>query len=156
MTNSKSGATSQNLNRSKVRDMATAAEIAAATAEMRTAIETHGAPVWYVNISISQQALVPLDVRRSLLAAARTSEGWVNQNGCWYKGRLDAREALRQWAERNVFAVMTVAEIAAAADVTQSQVRTMITERPDIFRKSEGRNYEIRDAQADRAAEKGK
>ena len=140
----------------QVSDMATAAEIAAATEEMRTAIETHGAPVWYVNISISQQALVPLEVRRSLLAAARTSEGWVNQNGCWYKGRLDAREALRQWAERNVFAVMTVAEIAAAADVTQSQVRTMITERPDIFRKSEGRNYEIRDAQADRAAEKGK
>ena len=50
----------------QVSDMATTAEIAAATAEMRTAIETHGAPVWYVNISISQQALVPLDVRRRL------------------------------------------------------------------------------------------
>lgn len=136
--------------------MATAAEIAAATAEMRTVIETYGLPVWYVNMSPERAMLVPLEVRRSLYASARISDGWVNQNGCWHRGRLDAREALRQWAERNVFALMTVAEIAAAADVTQSQVRTMITERPDIFRKSEGRNYEIRDAQADRAAEKGK
>lgn len=136
--------------------MTTAADIAAATDEMRTAVETYGLPVWYVKISTSRQALVPLEVRRTLLASARPSDGWVNQNGCWYRGRLDAREALRQWAAQNVFAVLTVAEIAAAATVTQSQVRTMITERGDIFRKSDGRTYEIRDPHADRAAEKGK
>lgn len=136
--------------------MTTAADIAAATDEMRTAVETYGLPVWYVKISTSRQALVPLEVRRTLLASARPSDGWVNQNGCWYRGRLDAREVLRQWAAQNVFAVMTVAEIAAAATVTQSQVRTMITERGDIFRKSDGRTYEIRDPHADRAAEKGK
>ena len=136
--------------------MATAAEIAAATDEMRTAVETYGMPVWYVKVSITKQRIVPLDVRRSLLASARPSDGWVNQNGCWYRGRLDAREVLRQWATQNIYAVLTVKEIAAAADVTQAQVRTMIAERGDIFRKSDGRTYEIRDAQADRAAEKGK
>jgi len=128
--------------------------IAAATTEMRNAVETYGMPVWYVKISTQRQALVPLEVRRTLLASARPSDGWVNQNGCWYRGRLDAREVLRQWAAQNVFAVMTVAEIAAAADVTQSQVRTMIAERGDIFRKSDGRNYEVRDADADRKADK--
>jgi len=134
--------------------MTDADTIAAATTEMRNAVETYGMPVWYVKISTSRQALVPLEVRRTLLASARPSDGWVNQNGCWYKGRLDAREVLRQWAAQNVFAVMTVAEIAAAADVTQSQVRTMIAERGDIFRKSDGRNYEVRDADADRKADK--
>lgn len=136
--------------------MTTAAEIAAATDEMRNAIETHGLPVWYVNMSPERAMLVPLEVRRSLYASARISDGWVNQNGCWYRGRLDAREALRQWAAQNVFTVMTIAEIAAAADVTQTQVRTMITERGDIFRKSDGRTFEIRDPHADRAAEKGR
>jgi len=128
--------------------------IAAATTEMRNAIETYGAPVWYVNISTERQALVPLEVRRTLLASARPSNGWVYQNGCWYKGRLDARELLHQWAASHVFTVMTVAEIAADAGVTQTQVRTIITERPDIFRKSEGRTYEVRDADADRKADK--
>jgi len=33
-------------------------------------------------------------------------------------------------------------------------VRTMISERADIFRKSDGRTYEIRDADADRKADK--
>ena len=131
-----------------------AAQVAAATDEMRTAVETYGMPVWYVKISTAKQRIVPLDVRRSILAAARPSEGWVNQNGCWYKGRLDARETLRQWAAQNVYQVMTVAEIAAAADVTQSAVRTMISERADIFRKSDGRTYEVRDPNADRQADK--
>lgn len=134
--------------------MTSASEIAAATSEMQQAVETYGMPVWYVKVSITKQRIVPLDVRRSLLAAARPSDGWVNQNGCWYKGRLDARETLRRWATQNVYQVMTVAEIAAAADVTQSAVRTMISERADIFRKSDGRTYEVRDPNADRQADK--
>lgn len=136
--------------------MTSAAEIAAATEEMRYAVETYGMPVWYVKVSITKQRIVPLEVRRSFLASARPSEGWVNQNGCWYRGRLDARDALRVWAGRNVFALVTVKEIAAAAEVPQSAVRSMISERPDIFRKSDGRTYEIRDPQADRQAEKGR
>lgn len=136
--------------------MTTSAEIAAATEEMRTAVETYGMPVWYVKLSTTRQRIVPLEVRRSILASARPSDGWVNQNGCWYKGRLDSRETLRLWAQQNLFQVMTVKEIAEAAEVSQSAVRTMIAERPDIFRKSDGRTYEIRDPQADRQADKGR
>jgi hypothetical protein len=134
--------------------MTSASEIAAATSEMQQAVETYGMPVWYVKVSITKQRIVPLDVRRSLLAAARPSDGWVNQNGCWYKGRLDARETLRQWAAQNLYAVMTVREIADAAGVPQTAVRTMISERADIFRKSDGRTYEVRDPNADRQADK--
>jgi hypothetical protein len=50
--------------------------------------------------------------------------------------------------------VLTVKEIAEQAGVPQSAVRTMISERPDIFRKSDGRTYEVRDANADRQADK--
>lgn len=136
--------------------MATAAEIDTATSEMRDAIDTFGMPVWYVKVSITKQRIVPLEVRRTLLASARPSAGWVNQNGCWYKGRPDAREILTEWASNNLFAVLTVKEIAEAAEVPQSAVRTMVSERPDIFRKSDGRTYEIRDPQADRQAAKGR
>jgi hypothetical protein len=90
----------------------------------------------------------------TLLSTARTSEGWSKQGDRLIFGRLDARETLRQWATQNIFAVLTVKEIAEQAGVPQSAVRTMISERPDIFRKSDGRTYEVRDANADRQADK--
>ena len=129
---------------------------AEAIAEMREAVATYGMPVWYVKISINKQWLVPLDVRRNLLAEARPSEGWVNDKGCWYRGRLDAQAVLRNWASSNVYKVMTVREIADSASVPQTAVRKLIAERPDILRKSDGRTYEVRDPQADRAAQKGR
>lgn len=134
----------------QVRDMTTPTEIVAA------AIETHGVPKYVALVPTSVRRQVPADTMRMLLESARTSEGWAKQGDRLIFGRLDAREVLRQWAAQNIFAVLTVKEIATAAGVNQSAVRTIISERPDIFRKSDGRTYEIRDAQADRAAEKGK
>jgi hypothetical protein len=128
--------------------MTTAAEQVAA------AIETHGVPRYIGVVPTSVRRQVPTDMMRSLLAAARISDGWARQGDRLIFGRLDARETLRLWAAQNLYAVLTVAEIADAAGVPKSAVRTMISERADIFRKSDGRTYEVRDPNADRAAER--
>jgi hypothetical protein len=128
--------------------MTTAAE------QVATAIETHGVPRYIGAVPTSVRRQVPTDTMRSLLAAARISDGWARQGDRLIFGRIDARETLRLWAAQNLYAVLTVAEIADAAGVPKSAVRTMISERADIFRKSDGRTYEVRDPNADRAAER--
>lgn len=130
--------------------MTTATDIVAA------AIETHGVPKYVAVVPSRIRREVPSDTLAALIANGRMSDGWVRQGQRVIFGRLDARETLRVWAGNNVFAILTVKEIATAAQVPQSAVRTMVSERPDIFRKSDGRTYEIRDPQADRAAAKGK
>ena len=114
------------------------------------AVETYGMPVWCAHVPITVQAIVPRDVKRDVLANARMSEGWAYQDGCYFKGRIDARQALIKWATSHVFEIMTVKDIATSADVPESAVRSMIKDRPDILRKSDGRTYEVRDPNADR------
>ena len=126
-----------------------------AAAQVAAAIETHGVPKWVTVVPMSVRRQVASDIKAQLLATARVSEGWSRQSdGRLVFGRLDARETLRQWATQNIFAVLTVREIAEQAGVPQSAVRTMISERADIFRKSDGRTYEVRDPNADRQADK--
>lgn len=103
---------------------------------------------------MSVRRQVSAETMTELLAAGRTSDGWAWQGDRLIYGRPDVRDTLRRWAAQNVYAVHTVREIAELAAVPQSAVRTMISERPDIFRKSDGRTYEVRDADADRQADK--
>lgn len=121
-----------------------------AIAQVAAAIEQHGEPKWLCHVPFSVRHQVPKEIKQRLLAEARVSEGWSRLGDRLVFGRGDARETLQQWARNNVHAVMTTREIADAAGVPQSTVRTLISERPDIFRKSEGRTYEIRDPQQDR------
>jgi hypothetical protein len=121
-----------------------------ATRQVAHAIDTYGAPVWLAKVPTTTRRLVPRDVMRDLVSRARLSEGWAYQDGCYFKGRIDSRAALLAWATNNVFAIMTVKEIAQAADVPESAVRSMIVDRPDVLRKSDGRTYEVRDANEDR------
>lgn len=125
-----------------------------ADAQVAAAIEKHGVPRWvaFVPMRVREQASVEL--KRTLQAEARISEGWSRHGDRLVFGRSDNRTTLIYWAKQNLFAVLTIKEIADAAGVPQTTVRTVLTERPDIFRKSEGRTYEVRDADADRKADK--
>lgn len=130
--------------------MTTPTEIVAA------AIETHGVPRYCATVPSSIRQQVAPETMRTMLANARLSDGWARQGDRLIFGRLDPRQTLLLWAQSHLYETLTLAEIATSAGVSQSQVRTMCTERPDIFRKSDGRTYEIRDAHADRTAEKGR
>ena len=49
--------------------------------------------------------------------------------------------------------MVTVKQVAEACDVSESCARGTMNKRPDVFKKF-GREYEIRDADADRKAQK--
>jgi predicted transcriptional regulator len=49
---------------------------------------------------------------------------------------------------------VTVKELAEIGDISEATVRKIVQDRPDIFVKRESRQYEIRDPQADRKADK--
>lgn len=129
-------------------------DVEEATRILTEAISEHGQPVYVSKVPVRIQNLVPLEVRKALLADARISEGWVYENGSYYKGRPDMRTAVLTWAKENVFQIVSVKDIADATGASQNIVRELISNRPDIFRKSEGRTYEVRDPQADRKAGK--
>jgi hypothetical protein len=64
------------------------------------------------------------------------------------------KEAVIAWCRNNIFAEVTVKELAAIGECSEATVRALINDRRDIFRKSEGRKYEVRDPKADRQNEK--
>ena len=124
--------------------------------EVTHAINMFGAPVWVAHVSKGTRDIVPTDIMRELINNASISAGWSYHRGQYVFGRLDAKVILLEWAKANVFAVMTIKDIAQAAGVPQSTVRSMIDTRADVFRKSDGRTFEVRDAQVDRQKEKVK
>jgi hypothetical protein len=125
-----------------------------AAAQVAAAIETYGVPRWVAVVPISVRQQLPAEIKRQLLESAPVSEGWTRQGDKLVLGRGDRTDTLTAWAQANVFAVLTVKEIAAAAGVSRKTVRRYIADRPDIFRKSDGRTYEVRDPNADRQADK--
>ena len=57
------------------------------------------------------------------------------------------------WAKNNVFAEVTVKELAEIGEVSEATVRNLVKERMDIFRKLQRGVWEVRDADADREAD---
>jgi len=129
-------------------------DIDQATREVAHAIDAHGLPVWCCHVTIATRSIVPRDKMRDMISNAKLSDGWAYQDGCYFKGRINARDKLIKWATDNVFETMTVKDIAQAADVPESAVRSMTVDRPDILRKADGRTFEVRDPNADRRHEK--
>lgn len=128
-------------------------EVAEAIRIFTEAITTYGQPVYCAKVPVRIQNLVPLAIRKELLATSKVSEGWAKDiDGSFVKGRLDYRSVIIAWAKDKVFEQVTVKDIAEATGASQNIVRDVINDRPDIFRKSEGWTYEIRDPQADRKA----
>ena len=124
--------------------------------EVREAIEQFGVPCWVAHISYPIRSAVPKEVKRELLATAKVSQGWSKQfDGQFVFGRTrtDDRENILEWAKENVFQMVTVKQVAEACDVAESCARRTMNLRPDVFKKF-GKEYEIRDADADRKAQK--
>jgi len=124
--------------------------------EVSQAIQEFGDPCWVAHISYPIRSAVPKEVMRELLATAKVSQGWSKQfNGQLIFGRTrtDDRENILEWAKENVFQMVTVKQVAEACDVAESCARRTMNLRPDVFKKF-GKEYEIRDADADRKAQK--
>jgi hypothetical protein len=124
--------------------------------EVSQAIEQFGVPCWVAHISYPIRSAVPKEIKRELLATAKVSEGWSKQfDGQFVFGRTrsDDKENILEWAKQNVFEMVTVKQVADACGVAESCARRTMNARPDVFKKF-GKEYEIRDAEADRKAQK--
>lgn len=117
-----------------------------ATEFIADAIADYGRPAWVAEVPASIRAKVPNGIVAGFLATAKPSEGWG--------GARDGRDTIIAWAKDNIFALATVKELAEIGGVSEATVRNLLASRPDIFRKAEGRKYEVRDPDADRAADK--
>lgn len=113
-----------------------------ATKIITEAITEHGTPNWI--------AYVPTRVRKELeyaellllLENAKPSEG--------SEKRVDKTAKILRWCADNLYEQVTVKQIASIGSVSVATAKTLMTDRADIFRPSEGKLYEIRDPQADR------
>lgn len=121
-------------------------EIEKAIREVTEAIETYGTPVWIAHVPSRIRRLVPAKITAELRANAKPSEGWRTPQ--------DGKNDIMTWVKENVYELVTIKQLAEIGDISEATVRKIVTDRPDIFIKREGRQYEIRDAQADRKAEK--
>lgn len=116
--------------------------VADATAIVQDAIAQHGAPAWIAFVPMRIRKLVPAEIKRELIANAKTSEGWSSKQ--------DGRNRIVAWCANNLYKQVTVKELAIIGECSEATVRTLINDRRDIFRKSDGRKYEIRDPRIDR------
>ena len=114
--------------------------------EVTEAINTYGKPVWVAQVPKRVRDLVPNNIKAELLAQAQPSEGW--------RTAQDGKQDILSWCKNHVFDLVTVKELAEIGDISEATVRKIVQDRPDIFIKREGRQYEIRDPQADRKADK--
>lgn len=111
-----------------------------ATRYVEQIIIEHGHPNWVAHVPIRVRNMVPQETLVALMALGVTEDRSTRQ------GRND----ILSWCDDNVFAIVTVAQIAEIGKVTRTEARRLIANRMDIFRKSDGRTYEIRDPQQDR------
>ena len=67
---------------------------------------------------------------------------------------FEGLDQLLHWAGNNLFAEITVPELAALFTLNEPAVRKYVTGRPDVFRRVGHGKYEIRDPKADREKDK--
>lgn len=68
--------------------------------------------------------------------------------------RADKYDAIKKWCEENVYAEVTPHELAEVGELSYQTMLKYIADNPQTFRKVGRGKYEIRDAKADREAEK--
>jgi len=64
---------------------------------------------------------------------------------------FEGTEQIGFWAKQNLYAEVTVGELAERFGLTDAVVRKFVTDRPDVFKRVAHGKYEVRDAEADRA-----
>ncbi len=131
-------------------------EMQEAINEVTEAVSEFGVPCWVAHISYPIRSAVPKEIIRELNSSAKVSEGWSKQfDGRLIFGRTNADGVadIFVWAKQHIFEMVTVKQVAAECDVSEGCVRRTMNARSDVFRKF-GKEYEVRDDQADRKAQK--
>lgn len=110
---------------------------------VRQAIEIYGRPYWVAYTSKEDRDAVAADVLAELLAVARREVP-----------REERYRGLMRWAEENVFAEVTTKMVMEMAEVSRATALKLLEERPDVFKPLRRGVWEVRDARADREADR--
>jgi hypothetical protein len=111
---------------------------------IKEAMVEHGSPNWVAYVPSSVRKQVPADV----IADLRKSFAGVSES---VANRRDTKhDLIDRWCVENVFAIVTLADLALVGNCSKEFVRQKTLDRPDIFRRLSRSSYEIRDPQADR------
>lgn len=117
--------------------------------KIRDAMIEHGTPNWiaYVPTSIRKQ------VGAQRIAELRTEHASTSANVA--SKSATKHDLIDEWCANNVFAEVTIAELAEIGNCSRGFARKKTIDRPDVFRRISHTTYEIRDPQEDRIREKG-
>lgn len=110
---------------------------------VREAIERYGRPMWVAYTSKDDRDAIPPEVLAGWLAVARREVP-----------RDERYRAVLVWAEENVFAEVTTKMVMEMAEVSRATALKLLEERPDVFKPLRRGVWEVRDARADREADR--
>lgn len=111
---------------------------------LREVTARHGTPVYIAYIPGRVRRMVPVEIRREILADAHVSDGWEGLV------REQGRDKIMQWTRDNVYQIVTVKQLAEIGGVSETVARDLIKKNPRIFRKSDGWTYEVRNPNDDK------
>lgn len=111
---------------------------------IREAMIEHGTPNWI--------AYVPASIRKQLSAGqiAELRETYAKKSANVANKTETKHDLIDEWCKNNVFAEVTLAQLAEIGNCSRGFARKKTIERPDVFRRISHTTYEIRDPQADR------
>lgn len=106
----------------------------------------HGTPNWiaYVPKSVRSQ-VAPATISALRDKFARLSTNVANRSETKH-------DLIDEWCANNVFAEVTLAQLAEIGNCSRGFARKKTIDRPDVFRRISHTTYEIRDPQEDRKA----
>ncbi len=109
----------------------------------------HGTPNWVAH--------VPISIRKQITATRTVElrETYAKKSPSVANKTETKHDLIDRWCADNVFAEVTVGQLAEIGNCSTGFVRKKIAERPDVFRKIGRSTFEIRDPQEDRNREKG-
>ena len=113
--------------------------------EVRGAIEQHGRPYWLGFVSKRVRDLAtPKEINAILEASGANPRAT----------KSSPADAILEWCKGNVFAEVSVKELAGTVGCHEDTARATINNRPDVFWKVGWGKWEVRDPEADRRHDK--
>ena len=111
---------------------------------IKNAMIEHGSPSWVAYVPQSVRKQVPAQVIDDL------RKSFAGVSGSVANRRDTKHDLIERWCLENVFAIVTLAELAHIGNCSKEFVRQKTIDRPDIFRRVSRSSYEIRDPKEDR------
>jgi hypothetical protein len=110
------------------------------------AIKEYGRPTWIAYTSKADRDAIPTQVLVALLEQAHRDPATMK--------RADKYEAILEFAKVSLFEEVTAKQMGDLAEMSPATARKFLEDRPDLFKPIRRGVWEVRDATADRQADR--